>query len=216
MKVISACTLDCPDGCSFVVDVEGGEIQHISGNPDHPYTSGFTCRKIRRYPGRARSPHRITRPLLRVGGQWQTIDWDSALDLCAERIQSYRAQPASILHIHGGADKGVLSRLNRLFFARLGASTVGGSLCDIAGTEACELDFGSLDQNDTRDLLNARRIVNWGRDLSRSSVHVGALVRRARKQGAQVWTITPGGDGNASYSDRIITLWPGTDLLTLG
>jgi hypothetical protein len=44
-------------------------------------------------------------------------------------------------------------------------------------------DFGSRKNNDINDLTNAARIVNWGKDFSRSSVHTAAIIRNARKKG---------------------------------
>jgi len=42
-------------------------------------------------------------------------------------------------------------------------------------------------------------------------VHTAALVKRARKNGTRVLTISPGGDGNHTYSDVHIRIRPGTD-----
>ena len=184
---------------------------NIRGNPDHPFTAGFTCAKVRRFPERLKSPNRILKPLLKKGGAWRPISWNEALILCAEKIQGCRAEPSSILQLYGGANKGISQLAPRLFFARLGASTRRGSLCNSAGVSACIEDFGALDAGDPLDLLNAAGIVNWGKDLSRSSVHMGAIVKRARKKGIRVITISPGGDGNAPYSDLMLRIRPGTD-----
>lgn len=209
--LITACTLDCPDSCSLLVTADATGAPQIRGNPGHPFTAGFICRKGRNFLHRLRSPHRITTPLLRFGRQWRQIGWGDALDVCAEKIQKYRQQPASILHLHGEGAKGVLKQVSKLFFAKLGSSQVKGSLCDAAGYVAFVADFGSRDNNDITDILNARRIVNWGKELSRSSIHTAALVRKARRQGARILTISPGGDGNGSFSDAFIRIRPGTD-----
>ncbi|PNV84990.1 MAG: molybdopterin oxidoreductase [Desulfobacteraceae bacterium] len=211
MEIVTACTLDCPDACSLLVKVLAEGTIRVKGNPDHPITAGFTCRKIRRFGQRLTSGHRIITPLLRQGRDWKSIGWDEALELCAEKIQQNRFEPESILHVRGEGDKGVLSQASKLFFAELGSSQMAGCLCDIAGIAACIAAFGSLETNDVLDLANASAIVNWGKDLSRSSNHVAALVRKARGGGAKVLTISPGGDGNLSFSDRIIRIRPGTD-----
>ena len=213
-KVISkhtACTMDCPDACSLVVKrTEHGHLK-VKGNPDNPFTSGFTCAKIKDHVRRIQSPHRIAHPQLKSKTGWQTIGWDDALDLCAKKIQNLRTRPTAILHIHNEGAKGVLKEATTLLFARLGTSRVRGSLCDAAGYMACVHDFGSRENNDINDLTNASRIVNWGKDLSRSSVHTAALVKKARKNGIRVLTISPGGDGNHAYSDVHIRIRPGTD-----
>jgi len=204
---ITACTLDCPDACSLLVTRD-----QIRGNPDHPFTAGLICKKGRDFLKRLRSPHRVTSPMLRSGEKWHAISWQEALDLCAQKIQQHRQhQPASILLIHGEGAKGVLKQASKLFFALLGSSQAKGSLCDAAGYLAFVADFGSRDNNDITDILNARTIVNWGKDLSRSSMHTAALVRKARRAGTTVISISPGGDGNGPFSDAFIRIRPGTD-----
>ncbi|MBN2514406.1 MAG: molybdopterin-dependent oxidoreductase [Deltaproteobacteria bacterium] len=208
---ITVCSLDCPDSCSLIIDEDQSGNIRVAGNPDHPITRGFTCAKIKEHVRRLRSPHRITSPLLRAGEKWNPIEWDEALQLCAEKIQRYRDEPSSILHIHGDGAKGVLKCADNLFFGRLGSSRTAGSLCDTAGIAACIADFGSLDSNDITDILHAKGIVNWGKDLSRSSIHVASLVQKVHKRGCNVITISPGGDGNGPFSDYHIRIRPGTD-----
>ena len=155
--------------------------------------------------------HRITHPQFKTKDGWQTISWGEALDMCAAKIQALRSRPTAILHIHNEGAKGVLKEATTLLFARLGTSRVRGSLCDAAGYMAGVHDFGSRENNDIKDLTNAFRIVNWGKDLSRSSIHTAALVKKTRKNGTRVLTISPGGDGNRNYSDAHIRIRPGTD-----
>jgi len=208
---VTACTMDCPDACSLLVEKDLQGMLRIRGNPDHPFTRGFTCAKIKRHPMRLRHPARILHPMVRRQGNWETISWDEALDLCAEKVQELRHEPASLLHLPSDGAKGVLKRGVGLLFDQLGSSRVRGSLCDAAGYTAYVRDFGSRENHRAEDLLSARTIVNWGKDFSRSSVHLAALVRKARKVGARVFSISPGGDGNGSFSDRILRIRPGTD-----
>jgi anaerobic selenocysteine-containing dehydrogenase len=212
MEIVTACTLDCPDACSLCVEKGLGGGVTVRGNPEHPFTQGFTCAKARSFPRRLQSLNRITTPLLKQGAQWRAASWDEALDLCARKIQEYRSDaPASILHIHGEGGKGLMKLLTERFFAELGGSTIRGCLCDGTGIAACMADFGALESNDVRGLRRASAIVNWGKDLSRSSVHTAAIVKKARRKGTAVLTITPGGDGNGPYTDHFIRIRPGTD-----
>jgi len=203
--------MDCPDACSLVVDRGRNGSLRIRGDTEHPFTQGFTCAKIKNHLARLGHPDRVLRPRLRTRSGWETISWDRALDLCAEKIQELREDPAAILHLPSDGAKGVLKRGVGLFFALLGASRVRGALCDAAGFIACVNDFGSRENPRPENLLQAGRIVNWGKDLSRSSIHTAALVRRAGKRGARVLTVSPGGDGNGPFSDGRIRILPGTD-----
>ncbi|MBN1932564.1 MAG: molybdopterin-dependent oxidoreductase [Desulfobacterales bacterium] len=211
MKKITACTMDCPDACSLIVYTDNDGSLHIKGNPDHPVTSAFVCSKIKNHIKRLQSSERIVHPMVRKGTKWQPVNWDTALNLCAEKIQKFRTEPASILHLHGEGAKGVLKQVNKLFFRKLGTSQAKGSLCDAAGYLAYIADFGSRENNDIKNLLKADKIINWGKDLSRSSIHTAEIIRRARRQGTKILSISPGGDNNPSFSDAFIRIRPGTD-----
>lgn len=199
--------MDCPDCCSLVVDAHARTVR---GNPDHPFTRGFTCAKGKNFFKRLESPERITRPMLRDENGFKSVSWDQALDIAAACIDRLRHEPEKILHIRGFGYRGVLAQASLNFFQALGSSATYGSLCDEAGIAACLSDFGSLNHNDPQDLLNAARIVNWGKDYTRSSPHTAALIIKARKSGTRVLTITPGGQTPEPDQETII-LRPGTD-----
>lgn len=206
--LLSACTLDCPGTCPFIIEKDGEKIS-IKGNPDHPFTKGLICSKGKGLLKRINHPDRITEPLLKIDGKFEPISWDKALKLCADKIDSL--DPEEILHIRGYGYRGVLADASNVFFKTLGTLETYGSLCDEAGCEAIIQNFGSLEQNDPSDLENADVIINWGKDLSRSSIHTFELIKKLRKNGTQVISISPGGDGNEKHSDKNILIRPGTD-----
>jgi anaerobic selenocysteine-containing dehydrogenase len=76
----SVCPHDCPDTCGLLVEVERGRINRISGDPEHPFTRGFVCQKVRHYADRVYSPLRVKTPLKRVGpkgeGKFKAITWE--------------------------------------------------------------------------------------------------------------------------------------------
>ncbi|MBU4377738.1 MAG: molybdopterin-dependent oxidoreductase, partial [Proteobacteria bacterium] len=213
MPIITACTMDCGDACSLLVDPEARTVR---GNPKHPFTKGFCCKKGGRYFDRLDAAERITTPLIKRDGQFVEAGWDEALGLAVARLDAARRNPATILHIGGHGYRGVLGKASSILFQALGSSTTRGALCDNTGITASIRDFGALNHNEPEDILHASRIVNWGRDVARSSVHQQALMARARKQGTEVLTISPGGDGAAEYSDLTIRVRPGTDRFLAG
>ena len=208
MTIVTACTMDCGDACSLIVD---GEKKSVRGNPDHPFTKGFCCKKGSRYFERLDAEDRIVTPLIRENGDFRQASWDEAMRLVAARLDAARAVPQSILHIHGHGYRGILAKAGNVLFDRLGASTYRGAVCDETGIVASKRDFGVLHHNDPEDILNADRIVNWGRDLPRSSIHQLALIHKARKKGTEVLTISPGGDGTPEFSDVNVVVRPGAD-----
>ncbi len=208
MKKITACTMDCGDACSLIVDAKK---KSIKGNPNHPFTKGFCCRKGTKYFDRLDADDRITTPRIKKGGKFTEASWDEALGLIASKLDTARQTPESILHIRGHGYRGILGQASNHFFKTLGSSTTYGAICDDTGITACKRDFGSLNHNDTDDLLNAHRIINWGKDLTRMSIHMQTIVQKARKNGTEVLSISPGGDGTPEFSDVNIIIRPGTD-----
>ena len=208
MTTIAACSMDCGDSCSLAVD---REKRTVRGNPDHPFTRGFCCPKGGKYFERIDSEERITTPLIRRGDGFREAGWDEALNLIAARLDAARAVPESILHVHGYGYRGILAKASEVFFRAMGASGTYGSVCDDTGITASVRDFGVLHQNEPEDLLCAARIVNWGRDLTRCSIHQLDIVKRARKKGTEVLSISTGGDNMADFSDLTLTVKPGTD-----
>ena len=83
MPIVTACSQDCPDTCSLVVETLSSGRVRIEGNPDHPFTAGFCCAKLKSWNRRLSSPHRITAPLLRDGTGWREIGWEEALETSA-------------------------------------------------------------------------------------------------------------------------------------
>lgn len=214
MKHISACTLDCPDCCSTIVSVHDDGSLSIKGNPEHPITQGFTCKKAKHALTRIADPKRITTPLMRKGDNFTPVSWEKALDAIANKISSLQNTPERMLHIRGYGFRGVIADTSRYLFGKLGASATRGALCDNAIIEASILDFGELDQNDPAELLNADYIVNWGRDVFRSSVHTAKLFNEARAAGCKIISISPASpeEGQRIHlSDKHIQLRPGTD-----
>ena len=208
MSTITACTLDCGDACSLIVD---GEKRSIKGNPKHPFTKGFCCRKGSKYFDRLESDERIIIPQIKENGAFRDATWDEAMELVVSKLDAARAVPESILHIKGYGYRGILAKASSILFEGMGASTLYGVVCDGTGIEASIRDFGGLHHNDPEDLMNASRIVNWGRDVTRSSIHLHTLLQKARKNGTEILSISPGGDGTPEFSDINVTIRPGTD-----
>src|SRR5213592_5164862 len=81
--MLSVCPHDCPSACSLVLTVEDGRLTGVTGNPDHPFTQGVICGKVREYAERVHSPLRVLTPLRRVGpkgaGEFAPISWDEEI-----------------------------------------------------------------------------------------------------------------------------------------
>ena len=214
MEHLSSCTLDCPDGCSTIITIHEDGSRSIKGNPAHPFTQGFACKKSKHGLSRITSPYRITTPLMRKGDTFIPVSWDEALSAIANQISKLRSTPEQMLHLRGYGFRGVLADASKYFFGQLGTTTKHGALCDDAGIEAVTRDFGSLNQNSYEELHKSKCVVNWGRDVSRNSIHTATLIRNIKKTGCRIQSISPASVEEAAkihLSDEHVQLRPGTD-----
>lgn len=219
-EVRTACTRDCPDACGLVATVENGRVTRLSGDPAHPVTRGFLCYRVgTHFLSRQYSSERLSTPLLRRGEELVPIDWDSALDLAASRLDAIRRESggASILHSQGGGSLGILKNLNGVFARLLGATGTSGDVCDGAGSYANTEDFGAVDSNAIEDLLNARTIVLWGKNPANSSPHTTPFLIDAKRRGATIVAIDPLATRSKSLAHFALSPRPGGDAaLALG
>ncbi|MBE1535983.1 molybdopterin-containing oxidoreductase family protein [Actinomadura algeriensis] len=221
LKVLGACPLDCPDGCSWVVTVRDGEAVRLRGNPDHPYTRGALCAKVNRWLERAGQDDRILHPMRRVGrkgeGRFARISWDEALEEIAERLED-------VVREHGGQAiwpywgtgtlgylQGVEGCSGRRFFNVLGASGHNADICSAAGSAGMKAALGSSGGMDPEDLAHAKLIVLWGSNPLTSGHHVWKFVQDARKAGARLVAIDPVRTKTAQQADEHLAPLPGTD-----
>ena len=219
-KKKTTCNRDCPDACSIIATIENGRVTHIGGDPDHPVTQGFLCKRTSRFLKRQYDPDRITEPMIRVDGQWQSATWQEALSLVAEKMLHLRETigPASIMHYRCGGALGIMKATTDYFFQLFGpCTTKSGDICSGAGEEAQQIDFGHVDSNDLFDLLNAKTIFLWGKNPFISQVHMLPLLKQAKAAGIRIINIDPVRNRCAQFSDEYIQVAPGGDAaLVLG
>ena len=55
----SACPYDCPDTCGLLVEVEGGRAVAVRGDPEHPWSKGSLCPKMKHYERTVHAPRDI-------------------------------------------------------------------------------------------------------------------------------------------------------------
>jgi anaerobic selenocysteine-containing dehydrogenase len=84
-RVATACRI-CAVGCGTIVDLDGDEVVRITGDPDDPWSHGYTCSKGRAGPAFHRDPLRLDVPQVRRGGELVSTSWDDALDDIAATI----------------------------------------------------------------------------------------------------------------------------------
>lgn len=212
----TACNRDCPDACTLLAEVEDGRLVSLKGAKDDPVTRGFLCPRTTRFVERQNSPDRLTSPLYRKPGSQELtpVSWEEALDLAAERLRVTRDQhgPEAIFHYKSGGSLGYLKALTSIFFEQFGPVCVKhGDICSGAGEWAQEQDFGISDSSEPEDLLQAKLVLIWGKNVHTSSVHLLPILMEARKRGTLLVGIDPVPTRASRICDLFLCPRPGTD-----
>lgn len=213
------CPYDCPDCCGFVATTDGTSILSVKGDPMHPITQGFLCRKMSHYEEDIHSPHRILTPLKRIGRKGQKdsfvpVSWEEALSMIGtkwrEIIREYGAD--SILPYSYAGTMGMLQRhCGHAFFHRLGAANLERTICCSAKDAGFIETMGNAIDWNSPYLADADLILVWGSNPKSNQVHAVPFIKKAKERGAKVIMIDVYRNFSADLCDEVLILRPGTD-----
>ena len=218
------CPLDCPDTCGMIATVEDGRVTSLQGDPDHPYTRGVICRKMKGYPARLYGPERILHPLIRIGDKggadFKRISWSQAWAYLSSRLNQ-------VIDTHGGESvlpycyAGNMGMINRFagfpLFHKIGASRLEQTICSATARAGWVNVCGQVGGTPPERAEEADLIVIWGINVKVSNLHFWPYVVEARKRGAKLVVIDPYCNDTARSGDEHIWVRPGGDAaLALG
>jgi len=86
----------CEANCGIIVEMEGRKTLSIKGNPDHVLSRGHICPKATAIADIQDDPDRLRKPIKKVNGEWQEIDWEIAFTEIAEQFAKIRTQDKNI------------------------------------------------------------------------------------------------------------------------
>lgn len=223
--VRGACPHDCPDTCAVITEVRDGRAISFKGDPEHAFTRGWLCAKVRPYLDRVYHPDRLTTPLRRTGpkgaDQWEPISWDDAIAEIASRWTTIIAEygAAAILPYSYSGTLGLLQLAvcNERLWNRLGASGLERSICGAAAETAVQATFGGRHAPDAAQIASSKLVLIWGHNPASTSPHFMPFLRQAQRDGARVIVIDPRRTLTARSADQHIQPRPATDgALALG
>jgi len=221
-KLRTACSLNCPDICAFVVHVEHGRVIRLEGDKNHPYTLGRCCPKGYAHVLRTYSEDRLLHPQRRqADGTFKTITWDDALDEIAAHIDEARHGfgPQSVGIYSGSGNDGLAPKYAARFSNVIGCRMIPGiaEICFEGAYEGARFNVGPFPPHELSDWVNSKCIVIWGTNKFESSLHSKRIIREAIDRGAKLIVIDPRKTPHAKMADIYTTIRPGTDAaLALG
>lgn len=208
----------CGTGCEMLVGTREHRIISVKPALDAPVSKGHLCSKGRYAIGFVHADDRITEPMIRRDGQWQTVSWQEATTHTARELER-------ILEQEGPKGVGVLGSAratneeNYLAqkFARvvLGTNNVDccARVCHTPTAAAMKMMLGTgAATNSYEDIEAARTFLICGSNPTENHPIIGARIKQQALKGAHLIVIDPRQTEFTEYGAIHLALRPGTNV----
>jgi len=218
----TGCVL-CAQNCGLEVLVENNRMTKVKPDKSNPRSQGYACRKglnviYHQYPA-----DRLTTPLKRVGGRFEPVSWELAIDEIAAKMRERldRHGPRCLAYMGGSAQGGHLEAAFGLGVLRAMGSQYYYSS---AGQEFCGSwwvtgrVFGKQYNIAGPDEHESEMLVAWGWNGMQSHQMPRApkvLTDFSRDPARLLVVIDPRKTETASIADIHLPVRPGTDALLM-
>ncbi len=228
-QIVPGVCLLCPSGCGVLARVADGRVVKMEGNPMHPINLGALCPKGQAAPELLYNPDRLTGPMRRIGergsSQWESITWDEAVQLVAQKLNDLRAagHPERAVLMYGET-RGQLRAFLERFFQTVGSpNTISRESLNVAAAKLGTYLTQGIYDLPAYDLEHANYVLSFGASLLEAGrlpqrmVSGYSFLRRGRADRGKVVVIDPRQGVTGAKADEWIPIIPGTDAaLALG
>lgn len=213
------CPMNChPTLCGMKVEVEDGKLLSISGDEDNPDSRGFLCMRGNAAHEIVGNPARLDRPLMRTkrgSEDWQSVSWDDALDLIADKMRAAGREAVGLWQGHGnavndygvGVKRGQMERFANLYGCQHWNPAM---ICWGLGGFGIGLT-GPLETSTKEDMsAHSEMVVLWGANTV-SQANTIKHVDAAKRRGARIVVVDVRRTEVSALADEVILVKPGTD-----
>ena len=205
----------CGVGCGITLRVrKDGRLAAMADDvPGNASSHGTLCVKGRFATGFVHSRDRITAPMIKRDGRWETVSWDEALDAAADGFARNRGRFGALASAKATNEDGyVIQKLTRLV---MGTNNVDHCtrLCHSPSVEAMLVSMGSgATSNSYQDYEEAGCLMVVGADASANHPVIAIRFRQAVAKGARLIVVNPKRVELCDQADLWIRQNPGTDV----
>jgi formate dehydrogenase major subunit len=189
---------------------------------DSPINMGSHCAKgasIREH-GMIHNSHRLKYPMKLVGGKWQRISWDQALNEVSQKLLQIKKEsgPDATFWIGSSKHGNEQSYLLRKFVSMFGTNNMDhqARICHsttVAGV-ANTWGYGAM-TNSYNDEQNSKCILFFGSNAAEAHPVSMLHTLHAKENGAKVLVVDPRFTRTAAKADKYYRIRPGTDVAFL-
>jgi NADH-quinone oxidoreductase subunit G len=184
-------------GANLIVQVKGGKVMRVVPLENEAVNECWIADRDRFSYEALNSERRLTTPMIKQGGQWKAVDWNTALGYVADGLKRIKSE-------HGAASIGALSTAHRTVEElHLLARLVRGLGSENIDTRLRHADFGNTAQagharwlgRPIAELSTLDRAFVVGSFLRKDHPLFAQRIRQAVRRGAQVQSL------NAAHDD---------------
>lgn len=208
----------CGVGCEFLVGTRDGKITQIKPALDAPVNKGHLCVKGRYAFAYNDAPDRVSRPMIRRGGEWQPVSWEEAIAFVAGELSRIReARGPDSIGVLGSARATNEENYLAQKFARVvvGSNNVDccARVCHAPSAVALARVFGTGAATSAFDDIElAQTFLLAGTNATENHPVVGARIKQAVRRGARLIVVDPRKTELARWADIHLAPHPGTDI----
>ncbi|MBF8221590.1 molybdopterin-dependent oxidoreductase [Halomonas sp. 328] len=208
----------CSVGCGVYAEVQEGVWTGQEPAFDHPINRGAHCAKGASLRQHGHSSRRLKYPMKLVGGEWQRLSWEEAIDEIGDRVLALTEEhgPDSIYWLGSAKFNNEQAYLLRKFAALAGTNNTDhqARICHsttVAGV-ANTWGYGAM-TNSLNDLQNSRSILFIGSNPSEAHpVAMQHILLAKERSQAQIIVVDPRFTRTAAKADHFVRIRPGSDV----
>lgn len=208
----------CSVGCGVYAEVQEGVWTGQEPAFDHPINRGAHCAKGASLRQHGHSSRRLKYPMKLVGGEWQRLSWEEAIDEIGDRVLALTEEhgPDSIYWLGSAKFSNEQAYLMRKFAALAGTNNTDhqARICHsttVAGV-ANTWGYGAM-TNSLNDIQNSRSILFIGSNPSEAHpVAMQHILLAKERSQAQIIVVDPRFTRTAAKADHFVRIRPGSDV----
>lgn len=208
----------CACRCGIKVTLEENKVRFIQGNRNHPTNQGVLCAKGSAGIMKQYSAAKLRKPLMRKpgtargAGEFVEIEWEQALDLLTDRLETIRSTDPTKLAFFTGRDQ--MQALTGLWAQQFGTPNwaAHGGFCSVNMAVAGLYSIGfSFWEFGAPDWDYAKYFILWGVAEDHSSNPIKIGLEKLKRHGGKFVSVNPVRTGYSAIADEWVPLKPGTD-----